>query len=377
MKKIVVAALVVSGLVAAPAQAGPANVTVRVEGEAQTLVPRSAVRTNDAPVAQDGSNSCPGTSALGALSQAVAGDFSGSWHPSFGFLLERIKGETRTAPAGADPAPYWSFWVNYAYQSKGLCQTEVQEGDDVLVFADCFSGTGKCASMSSPLRIAGVPPTVAPGSPVTVKLEEFSVDFGTGTTSAEPAEDVTIRAAGQTVTTGADGSAQLSFSAPGAVSIEASKPGRVRTAAITCVTNGNDGSCGSQLPRDAVLGTERPDDRTAPVASFSRLRNGRVFKRANAPRRIRGKVTPDPSGLQSVRLSILRKAGDRCWTFDGASERFERHGCGGRSSFRIGDRQRFSYLLPGRLPKGRYTIRAVAIDNAGNDSARRVVIRVR
>ena len=53
--------------------------------------------------------------------------------------------------------------------------------------------------------------------------------------------------------------------------------------------------------------------------------------------------------------------------FDGGSERFERHRCGGSRSFRIGDRADWSYLLPKRLPKGRYTIRVVAIDNAGNE----------
>jgi hypothetical protein len=126
-----------------------------------------------------------------------------------------------------------------------------------------------------------------------------------------------------------------------------------------------------------VLGTERPGDDTAPVASFARPRNGKVYRRRRAPRKLAGSVTPDPSGLESVRLSILRKLGGRCWAFDGAAERFERHRCGGHRSFRIGDRADWSYLLPKRLGKGRYTIRAVAIDKAGNDSVRRVRIRVR
>ena len=108
-----------------------------------------------------------------------------------------------------------------------------------------------------------------------------------------------------------------------------------------------------------------------------RLKNGKVYRRKRAPRRIAGRVTADPSGLLSVRLSILRKRGDRCWTFDGASERFERHRCGGRRSFRIGDRADWSYLLPARLRRGRYTIRVVAIDGAGNASVTETRIRVR
>jgi hypothetical protein len=327
MKKIppgALAALLVTMLLAAPAGAAPANVTVRVEGAAQTLLPRSAVATDATPVLVEGSNSCPGTSAGGALYKAVAGDMGGSWG-AFGFLLERVKGETQTAPPSSDPAPFWSFWVNYRFQDQGLCATELQEGDDVLVFADCFSATNKCASLS-PLRLEGVPATVTPGQPITVKLEEFTTSFdpntNTTTTTPKAAEGTTISAGGQTVTTGADGTARLSLPSPGPVSIEATKAGRVRTAALTC-------------------------------------------------------VTADPSGLLSVRLSIARKAGGRCWAFDGESERFERHRCGGSRSFRIGDREEWSYLLPRRLPRGRYSIRAVAIDKAGNDSSTVVVIRVR
>jgi hypothetical protein len=382
MKKIstgALAALLTATLLAPLAgAAGPANVTVRVEGEAQTLLPRSAVATDTTPVLVEGGNSCPGTSAGGAVSKAVAGDLGGSWG-AFGFLLKTVKGETHDDPFPADPAQYWSFWVNYRYQDQGLCGTELQEGDDVLLFVDCFSQATDCSR--SPLRITDVPATVAPGQAITMKLDEFvtSYDPGSQTTSTmqEPAEDATISAAGQTATTGADGRAQLSFSTPGAVSIAATKPGRVRTAALTCVTTGNDGNCGTQLPPTAVLGTQRPDDKIAPVASFSRLTDGKVYRRRHAPRKLEGTVTPDPSGLLSVRLSILRQVGERCWAFDGAEERFERHRCGGRSSFRIGDRAEWSYLLPRRLARGRYTIRAGAIDKAGNDSVSQVGIRVR
>jgi hypothetical protein len=376
------AALLASALIAAPAgAAAPANVTVRVEGEAQTLLPRSAVATTTAPVVKDGTNPCTGTSALGALDRAVAGDWAGYWGGAgFGYAVETIKGETHNDPFPADPAQYWSFWVNYRYQDQGLCGTELQEGDDVLMFVDCFSPTNACSGRI-PLRIGDVPAAVAPGQSFSVRLEEFTTSYDAGTetttTTPEPAEGATISAAGQTVTTGADGTAQLNFSAPGPVSIEAAKPGRVRTAALTCVTSGSDGSCGTQLPPSAVLGTEKSDDTMAPVVSISRLANGKVYKRGRGPRKLEGSVTPDPSGLLSVRLSILRKANGACWAFDGAGERFKRHRCGGSRSFRIGDRADWSYLLPKRLGRGRYTIRAAAIDKAGNDSTTQVVIRVR
>ena len=124
MKKIstgALAALLATALLAPPADAAPANVTVRVEGAAQTLLLRSAVRTTDVPVVKDGTNSCTGTSALGALDRAVGGDWDGYWGGAgFGYAVETIKGETHNDPFPADPAQYWSFWVNYRYQDQGL-----------------------------------------------------------------------------------------------------------------------------------------------------------------------------------------------------------------------------------------------------------------
>src|SRR5918994_1299979 len=157
---------------AAPAVGAPANVTVRVEGDAATLLPRTAVSTDTTPVFVEGDDQCSGTSAGGALAKAAGAAVSGSW--SFDYLVETIKGETHDDPFPADPAKYWSFWVNYEYQNQGLCATELQEGDDVLLFVDCYSAVAACAS-PTPLRINGAPVTVAPGQSVTVGMEEFVV----------------------------------------------------------------------------------------------------------------------------------------------------------------------------------------------------------
>lgn len=371
MKKIspgALAALLASAVVAAPAAAATGNVTVRVEGAAQTLVPLKAVTTTSTPAGKDGKN-CSGTSALGALDVATAGDWSGTYFATYSsWFVETIKGETHAS----DAAGYWALWINDVHSDLGLCGAETQEGDAVLVVPD---------NAGPLLELSGVPATLAPGQPVTVKVTEYGFvtkpDFTTTTTS-RPAADATVTYGGSTATTGADGTAQLSFAAGGPATVQATAPGRVRSASVlTCVTTGSDGNCGSQLAPNAVLGTEKVDDKTAPVASFARLRDGQVFGRRRAPRELSGSVTPDPSGLLSVRLSILRRADGRCRAFDGAGERFEPHRCGGWSSFRIGDRAEWSYLLPRRLGSGRYTIRVAAIDKAGNDSFTQVVIRVR
>jgi len=374
----VLAGIVAAIALAAPAVAAPANVTVRIEGESATLVPRTAVTTDTAPVFVAGDDACSGTSAGGALAKATGGQVSGTW--SFDYLVKTIKGETHDDPFPADPAKYWSFWVNYEYQNQGLCATELQAGDDVLMFVDCYSAENACVS-PTPLRIAGVPATTAPGRPITVRMEEFVVEYDenfVGTTKVQPAAGVTLRAGGRTATTGADGTAQLAFPSAGPVSIAASKPGHVRTAAVTCVTNGADGSCGSKLPPGVVVGSDPPPDSTAPTAAFSSaLPDGKVFSRRRAPRELSGTVSADPSGLRSVRLSILRRRGGKCWTFRDTTERFKRHKCGGKWYFRIGDRAEWSYLLPRKLPKGRYTIGVMAVDKAFNESRTTVGIRVR
>ena len=102
-----------------------------------------------------------------------------------------------------------------------------------------------------------------------------------------------------------------------------------------------------------------------------------MFSRRKAPRELAGTVSADPSGLRSVRLSIRRRNGGKCWTYRDTTERFKRHECGGKWYFRIGDRAEWSYLLPRKLPKGRYTIGVMAVDKAFNESRTEVRIRVR
>jgi hypothetical protein len=369
-------------LLAAPAPAAPSNVTVRIEGQDNTLVPRTAIHTNDTPVAREpgGTRSCKGTGAMGAIHQATGGDYAGEWS-GIGYLLTTVRGEYHYDPYPADPARYWSFWVNYRHMDVGLCDPsfELQEGDDVIILVDCFSATAACES-AQPLQLTGLPPTVAPGGSVTVKVIEYSVadpNASPTVTVSQPSAGATVSAGGQSATTAADGTATLTLSTPGPVTFTVTKPNRVRTAGVTCVTAGNDGNCGTQLPPGTPLGTGDPSDRTAPTAAFTGLPRGKVFPRKRAPKLLRGTVSADPSGIRSVRLSILRRRGGRCWAFDGATERFKRHRCGGSRSFRIGDRADWSYLLPRRLPRGRYTIRAIAIDKAGNAAATQTEIRVR
>jgi hypothetical protein len=371
MRRLVPGAL--AGLAAATLLVSPAsaaNVTVRVEGDAQTLLPRTAVTTSaDVRVGKPGQPTCDGTSALAALDKATGGNWAGPYSSQFStYSIETLMGETHDASTSS----YWPLWVNYTYASMGVCGQQVQEGDELLFVPECYAAG---CTPASPLRLSGLPATVTPGASVTVRVDEYSPN-----SAPAPSAGATVTFGGATATTGADGTAQLTFGGSGPTSVQATKPGRVRSATeATCVTTGSDGACGTTTPGGAPPPPplEAAKDETAPVASISGLRRGKVFSRKRAPRTLRGTVSADPSGIKSVRLSILRRVGKRCWAFDGRSEQFERHRCRGSKSFRIGDRAEWSYLLPQRLPRGRYTIRVAAIDRAGNDSVAETEIRVR
>jgi hypothetical protein len=123
-------------------------------------------------------------------------------------------------------------------------------------------------------------------------------------------------------------------------------------------------------------------DRSAPRARLSGLRDGRRFTRRHAPRTLRGTVSADASGLQDVQLRLKRHDGRRCQAYSGARERWVTRTCWHNARwFSVGDRESWSYLLPARPGRGRYTLDVRATDKAGNTSSlkrgiSRVVFRV-
>jgi hypothetical protein len=143
----------------------------------------------------------------------------------------------------------------------------------------------------------------------------------------------------------------------------------------TCVTDGSDGACGSPVAtgpcattgRDGLCGTV---DRTAPRGKITSIRNGQRFAKGKGPRTLKGVVTSDPSGIAHIRLRLTRTdAHHRCTTFDGRSERMARMSrCGAKRGrwFDAGNREQWSYLLPTRLPAGRYVLDLRASDAKGN-----------
>jgi hypothetical protein len=349
------AGLVLALLLAAPAAAAPANVTVRAEGLSDTVMPRTAVTTTTAAVNKDGmaGHDCNGTSAAGALERATGGDWAGKWFGAgLGYSVDRILGES------ADPSgTYWNFWLNYRRSDFGVCQVELQPGDDVLLFIDCFAG---CAARA-PLRLSRVPATAAAGATAAVLVETFS---GAASTPVA-APGATVRVGGRDFTTGGDGIAQVTFEGAGAVPVRATKAGTVPSA--TEIVNVGDAAAPSPAR-----------DTTAPTASILGIRHGQRFKRRRAPRELKGTASADPSGLWAVKIRLTRRFRGTCWYFSGSREQFVKRTCGKQYAFKVSDRSEWSYLLPARLPRGRYVLDTYAIDNAFNrGEERRVRFRVR
>jgi hypothetical protein len=355
-------------LVAAPV-ALAANVTVRVEGTADTLVPRTRVTTSAGTFTKDGdsSHSCSRNSAGGALEAATAGDWGGTWDDLGDYLVQTIRSEAHLG--GPTPDTYWSFWVNYKFAPAGVCGTAMQEGDEVLFFPGCY-GTG-CDGDPSPLRITSAPASASAGRAFDVRVVQYVVaeDFSL---HQEPAAGAAVSAGSQSFTAGADGVAHVTVGSKGTVGVRATKAGYVRSATErVCV------ECATTPPPPAP-GSPNPDDTVGPRTTLA-IKNGKVFSRKKAPRTLRGKVAPDPSGLSGVKIRLLRKTGKKCAFFSGGRERFRKtHLCWHGAFFRIGDRADWSYLLPKRLGRGRYRLEAYAIDGVLNRGPiRRVGFRVR
>jgi hypothetical protein len=352
---------------AAPAvAAGPASVSVRVEGASDTLVPQTTLTTTTAGVNKDGvaGHDCTGTSAAGALEQASGGAWSGPWNAGLGYSVNAVKGESHLFGSGT----FWGFFLNDQLAQTGICGAELQAGDKVLL-----APIGETATSFAVLAVAGVPAIVAPGQPFTVTVTRTVSDFN-GVTARDAVAGATVSAGGATATSAADGTAQLTLTARGPASVRASHGTSIRSAsAPVCVTDGSDGACGTTAASTCVTtgddGKCGTKDTRAPLGKIASIREGQRFAKGKGPRGLSGIVTSDPSGIHAVRLRLTRNDHGKCQTFDGRTERLvalKRCGATHGKWFSVGDREQWSYLLPARLGPGRYVLDVRVVDRAGN-----------
>jgi hypothetical protein len=350
---VVATGLVAAAVVpAAPAAADPVTVNLRIEGSTKTLF-EGPVSTDVRPFKftnESTGHRCDGTAALGGPSptpvptrgaviaqaaETAPFQLEGTWNDQFGASFTTIAGE----PVGFDPATnkFLGEYENGQFASLGACADNAQTGDDVLfAYGD---GSEALLELSGPAQADA-------GRTVALRV-----------TNASTGSPVAGAAVGGAVT-GADGTATVGPLAdvPHA-DFKATRSGAIRSNRLrVCVT---DRDCGTV-------------DTGAPSARIRGIRDGKVFKHGKGPRVLRGTVGADPAGLRAVRLSLQRKRHGHCTAYSVRRERFVARKCGTHPAFTIGHDARWSYLLPARLGKGRYDLRVVAVDRAGNrDRVRR------
>ena len=379
--------LLIGGLALATASspalaAGPATVTVRVETGGGAQLAPTTITTTTAPVTKDGSHSCTGTSAAGALEQATGGDWSGAWDDGFQtYGLQRIKNEDYGAFSPSNPY-YWAFDVNDSAADSGLCGVELQQGDEVLFYRACNAATSGCYS-GDVLSLSG-PATVRPGEAFTVSAEQVATTFDSSPPFAKhvtrnPAAGAQVTAGGATATTGADGKATLTVNDAGPVTVRVTKDPNVPDQYAACATNGADGACGSAAPvpnspppachttgDDGFCGSA---DKRAAYGFITSIKEGARFAKGKGPRELKGRTDTEPSGIKDIRLRLTRNDRGTCGRYDGTREawvKMKRCGATHGTWFSVGSRADWRYLLPAKLGRGRYVLDLRVVDGKGN-----------
>jgi hypothetical protein len=374
----------VGALVAPAALAGaPATVTVRVLGPAPNyaaLTPLTQVTTTIAPVTKEG-GSCSGTNAIGALNLATKENWGGKFEGNEWFVTD-IDGSTFEGPA------YWGFWVDNRYATKGLCGQGLESGTQLLLYPEelpltCYEVPRGPCEAPKVLSIEA-PATAEVGQPVTVTVLAYP-NLGGEPSSAppSPAAFVSVGGWGSSTTTNSEGKATVTFPGDETYTLRATgasgeKPESVPGEALVCAHTGNDGTCGttappaSSTPASSATGggvvAESPPytGLYAVVADIAGIHEGHVYAPGKGPRTLAGTVSAH-APVTSISLRLRRTYRGRCWAYNGSRERFQHLRCGRGSFFRVasgGDS--FSYLLPSRLPPGRYVLDIAATDSAGS-----------
>ncbi|HEY5193019.1 MAG TPA: DUF4430 domain-containing protein [Solirubrobacteraceae bacterium] len=363
------ATLLVSLFAAPTVFAGtPENVTVRVEGLTETKLLPTSVTTTTTPVVKDeiGADSCPGTSALGALQLSTAGNWSGPWEAKENqYAIYTIEGETHEFES-SNANYYWSFWLDNKEATVGACDAELQAGDQVLFFPACY-GAACPTPEPTPLGIQASA-TANAGEPVNITVVQYNTKG-----EVTPAVGANVGGGGTSAVTDSQGHATMKFAGDGTYTLRASSgfqaPPAIRTETTICVHEDNDGTCGTTVPGISVVPKSLPqivNSTPADVARVGAVKSGHHYARRNGPRILRGLVQVPAGGtLRDVRISLQRHSGKRCLAFNGATERFARDRCGTTHFFSVGGSESFSYLLPAALPKGRYVYDIEAINDAG------------
>ncbi len=358
----------------ASASATPITVNLRVEGSEATLYegPVSAegilaspgITTASSTTAEpcdfrnngtnggEGPDAATPTAALYEATIAKGLAFNAEWFSSLEDFEVSQVGEDKNQTE--EPYDSWGYAVNYTTANVGGCQFQLAPGSEVL-WAYNYFNLKHLLSLSGPSSVTvGAPFTVhvvdgQTGEPVSGAAIGELVNGVTNTSSTSP-------------TTNAAGNATVTLTQTGAVTLKATQAESVRSNGLAMnVVPVSACACGGPSPVIA------PPQLAADVAKVMGVKNGQVYSRRSAPRLLAGVVeVPSDGTLKQVRISLQRRYRGRCFDFSGSRESFVRtKRCGSAAFFSVGGSESFSYLLPARLPRGRYVFDIEGIDNTG------------
>jgi hypothetical protein len=252
-----IAAISLSALAAPVASAAPTQVNVRIEGRTETLFEgpvltdghnvRATESDSKAPASGrpcDGTNhgqnpaAGPTPTAASVDAMSILGeDFDGQWYPGYDdYFVKRWGPDAQdlTAPGGGE---YWGVLVNNVFTNVGGCQYQLDGADEVLWAYDAFDGRPNLALFPADYSGGARPLTATAelNQPFEVEVDSYEDDTEnvppaapqrTGANPFEGAEVAPLVESSKgfwavdtedpdTVVTGADGRAGISFDQPG------------------------------------------------------------------------------------------------------------------------------------------------------------------
>jgi hypothetical protein len=371
---------------AASALAIPITVNLRVEGATTTLfegpvsvegiVSPPGISTTTTPEAHPcdvkdngtfaegfGNSVATPTAALYDAAVSSGLSFDAKWFKSFNdFEVSQVGSDKNGGEAEGFPS--WGYAVNDTTAGVGGCQFQLANGSDVL-WAYNYFNLGRLLSLSGPASAqVGVPFSVHVSDAQTGQPVGSAAlgTYGAGVTNVSTSSPMTDSA----------GNATITLTQTGTQALKATRDDSVRSNALTiCVHNANDGTCGSSVISPPPPAGKAPATvQTLSVPKVIGVKGSHTYTRRRAPRLLGGTLeVPAGVTLRQVRISLQRTYRKHCSTFSGSLERFVKAKCNRTSFFAVGSSASFSYLLPTRLPAGKYTYEVQAVDSTGHLTA--------
>jgi hypothetical protein len=425
----VVAVIAATLVTASSAFAHPSVVRVETKTSAAAFVARTAV---DAPAAVTIADpdplhgATPATCAADSPAAALAGTLQVVFSHDAGTNAWRVTSvnglaEPPIATGKTTPAWVWRLYVDqHPMPADEACTTTVPANSEVLLYQGCSAAQSGCfAGTPLYLRVReGGPydmtPQIVPGrgAPVVVHTIADLGPTGAIVTTDEGRVSTSL------ATGPLPGQIGTAFTESGPHSITATKGDGSRPPARmdVCVSEGNDGYCGStryqpppEIPydpspcatngHDGLCGT---DDTTGPVTHVTNIKHKQKFKKGRGPGQVTGTIDTDPNGVQDVRMRLTRvsttrvrikpkkksakkastralaskakkkakvryKTVKRCTTWDDRTALLETVKCGTKyGKWFTGElndlRNGFAYSFAMTLPAGTYTLEVQASD---------------